>query len=105
MSMLKGDKFTLDQWAQAVKKPVGSTGTLPVPVEQALYALHQVCKEFNVPVLTVMCSGKQTQSSWDMGNVPQEVTGQYLMARAVVANDAGHATEASLVVMRAMQQQ
>ena len=101
MSMLEGDQFTVEQWAAAVKRPSSLSADLPAEVENALSALHEACKSAGIPILTVLCSGKSTHSHWDMGDQPHEVTGQYLMARATVAENAGHAMAVAPVVMRA----
>lgn len=101
MSMLDGDQFTIDQWSAAVKQPSALPADLPPAVEEALTNLHRLCKEAGIPVLSVLCSGKSTHSSWDMGNQPSEVTGQYLMARLSVAEDAAHAMAVAPAVMRA----
>lgn len=101
MSMLKGDQFTIEQWMAAVKQPSNLPAELPPAVEEALANLHQLCKDAGIPVLSILCSGKATHSSWDMGNQPSEVTGQYLMARATVAEDPTHAMAVAPAVMRA----
>lgn len=104
MSMLKGDQFTLQQWTAAVKQPSTTPGNLPLEVEAALNTLHSKCRELGIPVLSILCSGKATHASWDLGAKPEEVTGQLLMARVTVAEDAAHAMAVAPAVMRAMQQ-
>lgn len=104
MSMVKGDKFTLAQWASAVKNPVAIRNT-PIAVAQAQAAFLQVCKEFGIPVLLVTNINKETQAEWDFGSNPAEVTGQMIMARATVMEDPSHASEAALTVMNLMKSQ
>lgn len=104
MAMLKGDKFTIDQWKAAVKQPSATPAELPGNIEIALSKLHGLCKEAGIPVLTILCSGKSTHASWDLGDQPQEVTGNMLMARVTVAEDAMHAMAVAPAVMQVMQQ-
>lgn len=104
MSMLAGDKFTIDQWKAAVKQPSVTPAELPLNIEAALSNLHGLCREAGIPVLSVLCSGKSTHTSWDLGEQPQEVTGQFLMARVSVSEDAAHAMAVAPVVMQVMQQ-
>lgn len=100
--MLKGDKFTIEQWLAAVKQPSTTPGNLPLEIEQTLDLLHIKCREAGIPVLSILCSGKSTHSSWDLGDRPEEVTGQLLMARVTVAEDAQHAMAVAPAVMKAM---
>lgn len=102
--MLKGDQFTIQQWAAAVKQPSTTPGNLPLEVEQALDALHSKCRELGIPVLSVLCSGKATHASWDLGAKPEEVSGQMLMARVTVAEDPAHAMAVAPAVMQAVRQ-
>lgn len=104
MSMLKGDKFTLDAWKEAVKHPSTTPADLPLDIEAALSNLHGLCRAAGIPVLSVLCSGKTTHSCWDLGEQPQEVSGQLLMARLSVAEDAAHAMAVAPAVMQVMQQ-
>lgn len=104
MSMVKGDKFTLAQWASAVKNPV-ATRYMPKHVVEALDQFQRVCKEAGIPVLVVTNINKETQAEWDFGSNPAEVTGQMIMARATVMEDPSHASEAALTVMNLMKSQ
>jgi hypothetical protein len=104
MAMLKGDKFTIDQWKAAVKQPSTTPADLPLAIEAVLNDLHAKCREAGIPVLTVLCSGKGTHVSYELGENPQEVTGQILMARVAVAEDAAHAMAVAPAVMQVMQQ-
>lgn len=104
MSMLKGDKFTLQQWKESVKAPSSTPGDLPLEVEAALTALYSKCRELGIPVLSILCSGKATHSSWDLGDKPEEVTGQMLMARVTVAEDTTHAMAVAPAVLQALTQ-
>lgn len=101
MTMLAGDQFTIQDWVAAVKQPSALPADLPPAVEEALTNLHSLCKEAGIPVLSVLCSGKATHSSWDIGSQPSEVTGQFLMARVTVAEDAAHAMAVAPAVMQA----
>ena len=103
MSMLPGDKFTIDQWKAAIKQPSTLPADLPLHIEAAISDLHAKCKEAGIPVLSVLCSGKTTHASWDLGDQPQEVSGDMLMARLTVAHDASHAMAVAPAVMLAMQ--
>lgn len=104
MGMLPGDKFTIQQWQAAIKEPASTPGDLPLEVEAALNTLHSKCRELGIPVLSVLCSGKATHASWDLGDKPEEVSGQMLMARVTVAEDQAHAMTVAPAVMMAVQQ-
>lgn len=99
--MLEGDKFSLEQWASAIKQKPTQGPTLPDAVEAALQQLLDVCEEHGTPVLTVVSAGRQTQFHSRFGDKPENVSGELMMARSTVCTDPVHAMGVAASVMRA----